>query len=386
MADSIRGQDDRPCVLVLSFSPIRRDARVLKQVRLLEKDYRVVTCGYEGAPSDEAEHIEIPAEARVDNPYGRFVSLRQYSLAYWRLSGVEWARRALAARRFDLNIANDVQAVPLALSLKPGDGVVADLHEYWPRLHEENPAWMRWISPYYRWMCRRYVRRASAVTTVSAGLAREYEREFGFVAEVVTNATPYAELVPSDVRAPLRLVHSGAGLRNRDIGLMVEAVQRTSADVTLDLYLTPNHPDYLEELRVRAGESDRVRLREAVPYDRLVSTLNEYDVGIFVLPPVNFSYAHALPNKFFDFVQARLGVIVGPSPELGPYVEEYGLGRVTTGWDVDALTAAIEGLTEDDVRAFKAGAARAAHALSAEEAVGPWADAVRRLTGKGGWR
>lgn len=386
MADSIRGQDDRPCVLVLSFSPIRRDARVLKQVRLLEKDYRVVTCGYEGAPSDEAEHIEIPAEARVDNPYGRFVSLRQYSLAYWRLSGVEWARRALAARRFDLIIANDVQAVPLALSLKPGDGVVADLHEYWPRLHEENPAWMRWISPYYRWMCRRYVRRASAVTTVSAGLAREYEREFGFVAEVVTNATPYAELVPSDVRAPLRLVHSGAGLRNRDIGLMVEAVQRTSADVTLDLYLTPNHPDYLEELRVRAGESDRVRLREAVPYDRLVSTLNEYDVGIFVLPPVNFSYAHALPNKFFDFVQARLGVIVGPSPELGQYVEEYGLGRVTTGWDVDALTAAIEGLTEDDVRAFKAGAARAAHALSAEEAVGPWADAVRRLTGKGGWR
>lgn len=372
-----------PTVLVLSFSPIRRDARVLKQVRLLEKDYRVITCGYEEAPSDDAEHIEIPADARVDNPYGRFVSLRQYSLAYWRLAGVQRAREALAGRHFDVIIANDVHAVPLALALQPRNGVLADLHEYWPRLHEENPAWMRWISPYYRWMCRKYVRRADAVTTVSEGLAEEYRREFGFMPEVVTNATPFADLQPSPVGSPFRLVHSGAGLRNRDLGLMIDAVTKADADVTLDLYLTPNHPDYLEELRRQAEETGRVRLRDAVPYDRLIATLNDYDVGIFVLPPVNFSYAHALPNKFFDFVQARLGVILGPSPELGPYVQEHGLGKVTGGWDADALAAAIEELTPGNVREFKGNAAQAARILSAEEAVGPWSRAVQRLVAGG---
>lgn len=382
MGDSTTAETrEAPTVLVLSFSPIRRDARVLKQVRLLEKHYRVVTCGYEAAPSDRAEHIEIPADARVDNPYGRFVSLRQYTLAYRGLSGVQWARRALGGRRFDVIIANDVQAVPLALALRPDNGVLADLHEYWPRLHEENAAWMRWISPYYRWMCRKYVRRADAVTTVSAGLAREYEREFGFAAEVVTNAAPFADLQPTSVGSPLRLVHSGAGLRNRDLGLMVEAVSRTTADVTLDLYLTPNHPDYLDELRLKAEESGRVRICEPVPYDGLVTTLNQYDVGIFVLPPVNFSYAHALPNKFFDFVQARLGVIVGPSPELAPYVEELALGKVTKGWDVDALAATIETLNPAEVREFKRSAAEAARALSAEQAVGPWARTIHRLTG-----
>ncbi|MFJ2502422.1 glycosyltransferase [Microbacterium sp. NPDC087592] len=383
MVDSTTEVGEKPTVLVLSFSPIRRDARVLKQVRLLEKDYRVVTCGYEAAPSDDVEHIEIPADARVDNPYGRFVSLRQYSLAYWRLTGVQWAREALAGRRFDVIIANDVQAVPLALALRPSDGVLADLHEYWPRLHEENSAWMRWISPYYRWMCRKYVRRADAVTTVSPGLAKEYEREFGFAPEVVTNATPFADLQPSAIGAPLRLVHSGAGLRNRDLGLMVDAVNRSTADVTLDLYLTPNHPDYLEELRRQAEESGRARLRDAVPYDELITTLNDYDMGVFVLPPVNFSYAHALPNKFFDFVQARLGVIVGPSPELGPTVDQYGLGKVTTDWGAEALAAAIDSLTPEEVREFKANAARAAHELSAEEAVGPWLRTVQRLVAGG---
>lgn len=383
MADPTPDAGERPTVLVLSFSPIRRDARVLKQVRLLEQDYRVVTCGYEAAPSDDVEHIEIPSDARVDNPYGRFVSLRQYSLAYWRLTGVKWAREALAKRRFDVIIANDVQAMPLALELGPRDGVLADLHEYWPRLHEENPAWMRWIAPYYRWMCRKFVRRANAVTTVSPGLAKEYEREFGFAPEVVTNATPFADLEPTDVHSPLRLVHSGAGLRNRDLGLMIDAVTRSRANVTLDLYLTPNHPDYVDELRTKAEASGRAFLRDAVPYDVLISTLNDYDMGVFVLPPVNFSYAHALPNKFFDFVQARLGVIVGPSPELGPTVQEYGLGKVAEGWGVDALAAAIEELTPDDVREFKTNADSAAHALSAEEAVGPWLRTVQRLVAGG---
>ncbi|MFP3608441.1 hypothetical protein, partial [Paraburkholderia sp. SIMBA_053] len=70
------------------------------------------------------------------------------------------------------------------------------------------------------------------MTTVSPGLAKEYEREVGFAPEVVTNATPFADLQPSAIGAPLRLVHSGAGLRNRDLGLMVDAVNRSTRDVT----------------------------------------------------------------------------------------------------------------------------------------------------------
>ncbi len=121
-----------------------------------------------------------------------------------------------------------------------------------------------------------------------------------------------------------------------------------------------------------------------MPYDELITTLNDYDMGVFVLPPVNFSYAHALPNKFFDFVQARLGVIVGPSPELGPTVDQYGLGKVTTDWGAEALAAAIDSLTPEEVREFKGQRRpRAAHELSAEEAVGPWLRTVQRLVAGG---
>ena len=35
--------------------------------------------------------------------------------------------------------------------------------------------------------------------------------------------------------------------------------------------------------------------------------------GLHLLPPVSFNNANALPNKIFDYVQARLGLIVGPA-------------------------------------------------------------------------
>lgn len=386
VAEEPVGSGEKPSLLILSFSPIRRDARVLKQVELFARTYDVVTCGYEESPSDDVRHVQLPSEARVDNPYGRFVSLRQYRLAYWRLAGVRLAWQALRSRRFDVVIANDVQAVPLALRLRPNGGVVADLHEYWPRLHEENPAWMRWISPYYRWICRKYVSKAAATSTVSRGLATEYDREFGFHPALVTNAAPFAALEPSAVSKPIRLVHSGAGLRNRDLGLMVDAVGASAADVTLDLYLTPNHPDYLDELRAKAATTGKVRVCDPVPYADLVATLNEYDVGLFVLPPANFSYRHALPNKFFDFIQARLGVIVGPSPELEPYVRDHDIGMVTAEPDAASLTACIDALTEVDVARFKRNASSSARQLSAEESMGPWTEAVATLAAKAGHR
>ena len=45
-------------------------------------------------------------------------------------------------------------------------------------------------------------------------------------------------------------------------------------------------------------------------------TLNAHDVGVYVLPPVSFNHLWALPNKVFDFVQGRLALVVGPSPEM----------------------------------------------------------------------
>ncbi|WP_136050714.1 glycosyltransferase [Microbacterium sp. K36] len=373
----------RPTMLIMSYSPLTGDARVLKQIARFTEDFDVTTLGYGDAPEGVVEHLSLPREIRYNDLDGKLITLKRYRKAYWRLSAVRWSREALKRRKFDVIIANDVEAVPVAVKLRPRYGVLADLHEYSPRLHDDNELWFQRITPWFDWVVRTYVTKAAAWTTVSEGLAAEYERNFGFHAELVSNATPYHDLRPGAVSSPIRLVHSGAGLTNRQLHLMAEAVATADADVTLDFYLTANHPAYLEELKEYAATTDRVRVLDPVPYAELVTTLNSYDVGVFLLPPLTFNYRHALPNKLFDFVQARLGIVVGPSPEMAGYVERYGLGAVASDFTVEALREAIEQLTPESVAAFKQHAHDSARELEGERQVEKWDRIIHGLVAKG---
>jgi len=369
----------RPSLLIVSFSPIASDARVLKQVRLFADELDVTTCGYGPAPDGVVAHLRIPDDAEHWRKDPRWLLSRQYRRVYETNAAVRAARVALAGRRFDVVLADDVDTVPIALN--HGARVHADLHEYAPKQNTELRRWRWFVAPYMRWLCRRFVRRADSVTTVGQGIADEYARVFGIRAEVVTNAAPYAALEPGEVAdgGPLRLVHAGAALRNRHLETLVEAAVATRTDVSLDLFLVPNDPGYLAELRALAAGSAHVRLHDALPYAELVRRLNGFDVGVHVLPPVSFNNAWALPNKFFDFVQARLGVVVGPSPEMARLVREHSLGAVTEDFTPEALTVVLDSLTPAQVRAWKHASHTAARNLSSDTQTQTWHRAITAL-------
>lgn len=369
----------RPSLLILSFSPIADDARVLKQVRLFSDRYDVTTCGYGPAPEGVVAHHEVPADLPAWRKDPRWLLLRQYSRVYWGNAAVAYAESVLPVGEFDAVLADDVDTVPLALSLRPRRGVHADLHEYAPGQNSELPRWRWFVAPYVRWICRRFVPRTASVTTVGHGIAERYTREFGYPVGVVTNAAPYAELEPATVGSPVRLVHSGNAQRNRTLEVMIDGVERSTTPVTLDLLLMPNDAVYRDELRARCAGSERVRVLDPVPYRDLVRTLNGYDVGVFVLPPVNVNYEWTLPNKFFDYVQARLGVIVGPSPEMAREVEARGLGAVTADFSADGFAAVLDALDPTTVTTWREASDACARELSAEVQSTGWADAVGRL-------
>ena len=372
----------RPSLLIISFSRLASDARVLKQIKRFAGIYDVTTCGYGPRPDPRVEHVRIEDE-HWRTHHGRYITLRTYPLAHRLTPKAVEARAKLRGRRFDLAIANDPDTIPLAFSFVPQRRVLADLHEYSPRLHEDDDVWRSRIGPYYAWLCRRYGTRAGAATTVSQGLADEYQREIGLRCEVVTNAAPFADLRPGPVGDRIRLVHSGACLRNRQLMLLLDAVELSSAPVSLDLYLAPNDPGYLDELRSRAGALPHVRVNDAVPYAELVPLLNGFDVGVHLLPPVNFNNAWALPNKFFDYVQARLGLLVGPSPEMASVTTQRGLGLVAQGFTAEDLAAQIDRLTPETVASFKAASDRAARPLAADAQVDVWERTLASLMESG---
>lgn len=367
-------------LLILSFSDISVDARVLKQVRYFAGQHEVTTCSYGPSPDPRVQHVRLDDA----NGYRRWsraeLIARHFGKIYREQPAVQQGRCELAPLdRFDVVLANDIDTVGLALELDPVHGVHADIHEYAPRQNEELLIWRVFIAPYVRWMCRRFLPRAASMTTVGQGIADEYRRVYGVHAGVVTNAAPYAELSPHPVANPIRLAHSGASIRNRRLDRLVRAAIDTRTEVTLDLFLMGNDPDYIAELRELAAGSDRVRFPDPVPYGELIAKLNEYDVGIHVVAPTNFNNRWALPNKFFDYVQARLGLIIGPTSEMQSRLVAGGFGAVARDFGAPALTAVLDGLTPALVDGWKARSDASAHALSAEEQVVIWGAAIREL-------
>ena len=120
-------------------------------------------------------------------------------------------------------------------------------------------------------------------------------------------------------------------------------------------------------------------VHDPVPYAELTQTLRSYDVGVHILPPVNFNNRWALPNKIFDYVQARLGVIVGPSPEMSRVLAAHGFGAVADGFTVADLTRVLDTVTPSVVAGWKAASDAAAGELSGESQTEGWARAVAAL-------
>jgi hypothetical protein len=109
-----------------------------------------------------------------------------------------------------------------------------------------------------------------------------------------------------------------------------------------------------------------VRFREPVPPAELPFAMNACDVGVFCMPPININARYALPNKFFDFVQARLAVAVGPAEEMARLTSELGLGPVSADFSEAAFTQALAGLDAAAVSRYKAAAHASAKELSSE--------------------
>jgi hypothetical protein len=73
-----------------------------------------------------------------------------------------------------------------------------------------------------------------------------------------------------------------------------------------------------------------------------------------------------LPNKLFDFIQARLAVAIGPSPEMAAIVEQWDCGVVSETFEPQSFAEALRELTPESVTRMKANADRAARVLNAD--------------------
>lgn len=379
MARIVAGQARRTRrrVLIVALTDVGRDPRVDRQIEFLRGEFDLVVAALAPPRRAGVEFVPIPIPPRPP-PWLRLPrkALRGGLLLSRRFEALHRSlfshlARALGEVEADALLANDIDTLPAALEAARGVPVVYDAHEYAPEELDERPLLAPLLRAYRLDLCRRHMPRAAATMTVCEGIAAEYERVTGVRPAVVTNAPPFADLHPfrrdaADDR--IRLVHHGLATAARGLEVMLEVMALLDERFTLDLFLVEHPPEreYMERLRARAAALPRVRVLAPVPMRDLPRCLNEYDVGLSVILPTTVSLKLSLPNKLFEFIQARLAVAIGPSVEMRRVVEAHGCGVVAGDFRAETMAALLRSLDRATVDRLKARSHEAATVLCAE--------------------
>lgn len=364
-------------ILILSFSSIKHDARVTRQIEFLSKTYSLTIAAFSNHKDSQLEFIKLEKPKldlfrKVITAF--FLLLRIHRISYPLLFGQKTLKEKLSNRKFDLVIANDVDILPLGFQIGVSDKVFLDAHEYSPRQFEDKLMWRILFQPLMYHICKKFIPRTVGMTTIGRGIANEYKKQFKCNPIVLNNATWHNPIPPTDVIPDkIRLIHHGGATVSRQLEIMIEMMSLLDNRFTLDLMLivpdtasakTKGYIDYLKGL---AKGDDRINFVPAVKSKEVIPFINRYDMGVILVPPINFNYANGLPNKLFEFIQAKLAVAIGPIPEIAEVVNQFDLGYVSDEFTAQSLASKLKNISKEDLIRFKQNASKAAIELSADK-------------------
>jgi glycosyltransferase involved in cell wall biosynthesis len=360
----------RKSICILSYSDIASDARVLRQVKYLSPVYDLIVIGYGRTPQDFSENdrvrwIEISRGKKT--AFRRLSDLRRiirYVLGV--VDRPDVLQKAIESK-CDAYHANNWDSLPIAAIAATCNKSVLflDIHE---SLSTANGTLYNWLN--HR-IVKKYAKRIDASSTVVQVIADSYQQNFGFLPFVLRNIPsfdPQAQLDKSIDPEKIRLIHHGVAGPARRSDLMIRTIALCDERYELHLVFTNITSKYVSGLKKLAEQiaQGRVFFHSAYPSLKIVENISKFDIGFFPLPPTNFNYHIALPNKFFEFIAAGLAVCIGPSPSMAEIVEQYHCGVVAKSFDPQDLADLINQTSISDWQRMQKASREAARVLNAD--------------------
>lgn len=372
----------RKSICLLSFSPIDRDSRVLRQIKFLAPHYDLTIVGY-GKPHPQWQHLPtvrwLTVEPMKPKTYlvlfylllGKIWS-KAYEHWYWLKPHYRQALDRLKSFYFDAILANEWDSLPIAMSIKGGSNcpILFDAHEDTIGQHRSAGILKSWLfTPAIKFLMKESAYSIAASTTVVESIAKKLNQEFGLSPIVILNTPEYQE-VPNHKLVPtrIRMIHHGIAQRNRHLEDMIYALALCEQRYELCMMLIEHDKGYIKELKNLASKiaPGRVSFVEPVSPEKIIQTIHPFDVGLYILNPVIENFYYSLPNKFFDFIMAGLAVCIGPSPAMASIIRKYKCGCIAPTFDPSDVADLLNKTSIEEWEAMRQRAKKAAKELNAE--------------------
>jgi glycosyltransferase involved in cell wall biosynthesis len=386
-------------ILIFCESDPNKEPRLIRTIEALQNNYNLTVGSYVQCKNcdfiDLREFIEKKQQIKFHLKYPTIIrkpiSLLLNIFYYRTRSKTDFgllnpffnnikAKNEISKKEFDVIICHGLGFLELSAMLKKKPvKLILNAHEYYPSEFEDKPEWKETGEKYIK-ILNSCAPKIDLIFAVNETIGLRYKKEFKIDFVEITNATDYeVSLKPVEVKNPIKIVHHGVALKNRKIELMIEAVLKTKTPCELHLILVPTEKDYYQDLIEKYKDKKEISFEKPVEVKQIAQTINKFDVGLFYLEPVNYNWLHALPNKLFEFVQARLAVVVSPNPDMKNLVEKYDLGWVVNDFTSEALVKTLDEISPEKIKNFKLNADKYAKELSSMKAKEAMLNAINQL-------
>jgi len=350
----------KPHVVSIVMNMVEGDSRVIKTAQAaINAGFRATIVGVAFSPDTVTREIEgvpvvlLPHFATELRKYGLWGSSATRDLRLLVGGHLQALIPEIVRLSPDLLHSHDMIGLKLGASaaqamITGGRAVpwVHDVHEFVAGLTGEAANYMPVCLGYER----EYLHKADHCFTVSEPLADELESRYALASRptVAYNAPNRGSFDDSgpEIRSTLGLaatdpliVYVGRATRLRGCDTILDAVMKLDG---IHLCFV-SQGSYVEELKAKAakaGFGQRIHLLPYLPSHQVTTFIRTADVGIHGL--VHYPNGEvAMPNKMFEYLHARLPIVVSDVAAMKQFVESNKIGTTFVAQDVDSCSTAI---------------------------------------------
>lgn len=371
-------------ILLISLSNISSDSRVLRQIRaLLNNNFFVITVGFGNFTPNHLNHIHIEI-----SPKDKLKFLGVSLLSILNLNSIKPLINLLTKKiisklksiDFDLIISNDLQNLPVVIYLakinnnKP---IILDIHEYFIDEFSSKTNYLPLRKIFYSNLIKKHKKELNQIKliTVNESIAKLYQNDFDLNNfEIILNCPYYYNISPKlFTNNPIKIVHIGAAIKTRKLENMILLFNYMDVNLRsnfeLDFYLIADNrirKDYLEYLKKIANKIENIKINffNPIPPNEIIPKLNQYDIGLNYIYPSNLNHLYSLPNKLFQYIQARLAILSSPNPEMAKIISKYNLGFISQDYTPQSLANTLLLFNKENINKFKENSDKAAKILN----------------------
>lgn len=360
-------------ILIFTINPVHNAPRVIREIDALKDQFKIVVTG-ETPPHDKnigyinSDKIKL---SQLEYSLGKIYRVLTFGKVFTgRYPTTQKKIDSLLDQvKPDLVIVHPGAFLPYFYTRNQSFKIVFNAHEFHPREFEGDIKWKNTWGKIHDYIYKKYLPKVDLMINVCEGIAKECLKQYGKDSVIIPNAGPQKVGIKPNLKdsGKIRMIHHGVAISERKLEFMIELAKELGNGFELDLMLIYQDEVYFNRLQDLARKTTNVRIIPPVMFEEIIPFIHQYDLGLFLLPPVNFNYMHALPNKFFEFIQARLAIAVGPSPEMAGLVKKYDLGIVSEDFTVTSMLEKLRTLTHAQVNHFKNSSDEAARILNSEQ-------------------